>query len=584
MPNRPNLFISELHLSSFRGLNSLVLSLEPTQTVLIGPNNCGKSRILRALAIAIGGARAQLDDLTNGAEANAQIDVVVSPTTDGVGGEQIFGRDLADCLADGSPAGLPSISNQIEKSRFAWRTTIRRSAEGGVQVERKILSFDVDAGGWFLQGSPSHLKRPQLSLFYAAFVDAQRDLQSDLGRATSPIRRLLDDLRIQPNERAELQGKLKELNEEVIQKSATLVQIADALRAGQMSMAGAADTSVLPVPTRIEDLARTVSIEIDAGTGDSLPLRLHGSGSRSLSALLLQAPLYEQRLGTEASDLGVHPVTIIEEPEAHLHPPMHGDLCRLFSKIEGQTVLSSHSPQLAAAADPSSIRILRTTAQSCTAMDLKPDPGHPARLRKATVNKIEVERVQAAVGRRFGELLFGRVILLVDGATEENFFPVILRYALGVHAYSIFTIDTGGMKEEAITLPLISFAEALDCDWYVWADGDEAGKNALESLFQKKGPDDRFGNSRAISVAPSANLEKYLRDYDPKLEATVAAHLRPDTPNVRKVVEGNKAATGRFYARSLIDSHPNVSHWPTTLQTLIASLKRCVSVDEDNSK
>ena len=47
------IYVEIVRVRNFRGIDSCELELEPTLTLLVGQNNAGKSRILRALGIAL---------------------------------------------------------------------------------------------------------------------------------------------------------------------------------------------------------------------------------------------------------------------------------------------------------------------------------------------------------------------------------------------------------------------------------------------------------------------------------------------------------------------------------------------------
>ncbi len=49
------LFVERVVLRNFKGIRHLAVDLNPTLTLLVGRNNVGKSRILRALHVAVGG-------------------------------------------------------------------------------------------------------------------------------------------------------------------------------------------------------------------------------------------------------------------------------------------------------------------------------------------------------------------------------------------------------------------------------------------------------------------------------------------------------------------------------------------------
>ena len=71
----PSLYVSSVRIENFRGVVECQVDLEPDLTVLVGQNNVGKSRIMRALALSLGHVPASQDDLTVGTPEGAVIDV-----------------------------------------------------------------------------------------------------------------------------------------------------------------------------------------------------------------------------------------------------------------------------------------------------------------------------------------------------------------------------------------------------------------------------------------------------------------------------------------------------------------------------
>jgi predicted ATP-dependent endonuclease of OLD family len=73
------IYVERLSLRGFRGISECEIELEPDLTVLAGHNNAGKSRILSALHLAVGGRAADVDDFTVGTNVDPEIDVVLAP-------------------------------------------------------------------------------------------------------------------------------------------------------------------------------------------------------------------------------------------------------------------------------------------------------------------------------------------------------------------------------------------------------------------------------------------------------------------------------------------------------------------------
>ncbi|CAN5806043.1 hypothetical protein BH23ACT12_BH23ACT12_21580 [soil metagenome] len=210
------LFVESLSIRNFRGIENLTLELEPGLTLLVGRNNSGKSRILRALAIALGSIRAEADDLTVDGPKKAEIDVVLAPLGDNKDGAQRFEVPVAARLELVQP-----ISEAPIRERFAWRTAIRGgSKEGyGVNADRTVLIRDVQSQKW-VDSLESLGDRG--NIVAAGLIDTNRDLAVEIGKRGSAIRRVLDDLEIADTERSGLEAELNDLGSRIVDASRSL--------------------------------------------------------------------------------------------------------------------------------------------------------------------------------------------------------------------------------------------------------------------------------------------------------------------------------------------------------------------------
>jgi len=289
--------VEAVRIRNFRGLEACELEFEPTLTLLVGRNNAGKSRVLRALAIALGGLAPELDDLTFGADVAATIDIIVAPSPPPTSDAN------EDVFADPVAQRFGSVQTRREEplqERFAWRTTIRPSAEGfGVRSDMQLLVFDDTQQDWVLQQNAPTLSSGQRSLFAVDLIDARRDFVEELSRRGSAIRRVLSDLEVDDATRAELETQLADLSSKIVGESRTLEAVKKSLESLEKLVGSIGAPALNPLPVRLEELSRSVAIDLDAGSG-ALPVRLHGAGARSLTSLQVQGVLYDRRLGCSA--------------------------------------------------------------------------------------------------------------------------------------------------------------------------------------------------------------------------------------------------------------------------------------------
>lgn len=76
-----------------------------------------------------------------------------------------------------------AISDPPFRERFAWRTHVRRSAEGlGARSGFKILTFDTASGAWVERAGAKELGRDARGLVASDLVNTGRDLMEELSR------------------------------------------------------------------------------------------------------------------------------------------------------------------------------------------------------------------------------------------------------------------------------------------------------------------------------------------------------------------------------------------------------------------
>ena len=344
------------------------------------------------------------------------------------------------------------------------------------------MKFSVEDKSW--QPTDRVLERGVRSLMHAELVDTRRDLDVELRQRGTAIRRILNNLRVGAPDREELEQRLVELGDDILQKSGTLSNLRDSLDSLDRYMDAVGATRVDPVPQTLEELARTVGVSFGGGT-DHLASRLHGSGVRSSASLLVQDIFYRETLGTEGGDIRPHPVTLIEEPESHLHPHAVIEVAALLESEGRQVVATTHSPLLATSVTSESIVLVRRALDGTHATvgfgPANDESGDVPRTRRPAFYTSEMERLKRLVERPFGDLLFARAIVVGDGATERAFLPTVLREALGPLAHGISVVDSAGMNPELVRA-VIKFARHIDVPLIVFADNDPAGRQTIQKL------------------------------------------------------------------------------------------------------
>jgi putative ATP-dependent endonuclease of OLD family len=533
-------------IEDFCGIDHADLLLERGGTFLVGENNAGKTSVLRALAVAFGARRAGRDDLRRGPDGSAvgpaTIDIYLSPS-DGTEFDEPTRQRLA--------RGVQRHSHGERAEVAAFRTILAPSDEGAqLTAERKFLQ-PGQKGGWV--ESPTAFRSAVLDLVAVHLLDASRDLMEELGSRGSAWGRIVADLEVSdlparpdgsedPLGRVGLEQDLQAIALRVREASPVLSQLEKDLGGLAVSQTTVGGVELVALPPRVEELARTIEVVIKQRDATVLPLRFHGLGSRSLASLLVFQTLCSLRVG---ADQGLRPqlLTLMEEPEAHLHPQAVVALRAMIEKLPGQQLITTHSPQLVAEVAPRSVRLVRRSRVGTSIVSLPPQ----------TAKKIA--QFRRFVERPLGEIFFARLVVFGDGTAERNTLPVLLAPLLGCDpgGMGITFVDTEGMEDPKVS-KVIEALEDLQIPWLVYADNDGSGAQALASITVAGAPLD-FTHSNVVTSG-FKQMEQMLIDagYDVEIEAVAVENDKSigDTLTPLKFLCGGKGWAAEAVARKAV--------------------------------
>ena len=484
--------IVQLKISGFRGVHSADISLG-RHAVLVGPNNSGKTTIIESLALLFGRdrlvRRLTEHDFHGSAPDEAARILCIATVTGFVpndpqhhptwfsperGVEKWFDPN-AKTLRAAPDAQHTELAVQIG---FAARFDLD-------ELEAETLRFFVDDEATL--GDPfaedAHLrtifpKTLQELGFY--LVPASRTWDRWISFSSELFRRVVATRGDMPAQavRSERQRLWTPPEGERLEDQPGLSEIVTSANAELRALLPAAPKLQLRLTATDSDaVLESVVPHFAQGTGPTLPSRRQGTGLVSLQSLLLL-----MQFGKARAETGKSFVLAVEEPELHIQPSQQKRLVNRLNALCDQTIVTTHSPIVAAMFPAPDTLFVETREGVLTAKPLMETvPAQPTNHQQHLLYAWRQKLVAA---------LMHECVLIPEGVSDVAWLEV-LQTALELHqAWQ----DTGAGGPQlstfvgivptidakiADTYALISPVHARPC---ILVDGDNDGRGYFEAV------------------------------------------------------------------------------------------------------
>ncbi len=478
-----NISIKTVRIAGFRGLENIEVPLEQT-TILTGMNNAGKTSFLKALQLALGNRQfvSQDDFFIQGSSVSEKIiiDILIVPI-DGNGKQCADFSDDWEILFTTDKIRNNDIGNAFVPLRtiitFDMEKTTYKTQQFILQDWPEFKYEDKDTRkvtDWFdiENGKKTNFHFDEIPFLP---MDAQRDILEDTKLRNSYLGKMLSNIDYSPEDIKDIEDQIKSLNEKAVSSSDILSNIKTNLKELDTAMDTCSEgIEITPFTKKIRDLNKGLTIYYN-DSHDSFPMECHGMGTRSWSSLLtLKSFIALLSKNAEKEKSVFFPVLAIEEPEAHLHPNAQKKLFEQIDAIAGQKIISTHSPYIAATAKLGQVRnFYKDNTVTC------------GRIETDSLTGEEIRKINRQVINTRGEIFYSRLIVFVEGETEEQALPIFAQKYFGKTSVEM-GLDFVGVGGQGGYLPFLRFAEALNIPWLIFSDAENtAGKNIKASVRQQ---------------------------------------------------------------------------------------------------
>ena len=484
--------IHSIEIEGFRGIKSGKVSFGDF-TVLIGPNNSGKTTIIESLALLFGRDRlvrslTEHDFYGSCPEAADRIKIVATISefapNDPARHPEWFraGRAVPKWLDPTN--GALSAAQQAEDALLACQIAFcARFDHASLEVESiRYFLDDVEQGDPFADDAnitqiPIALIK-ELGFF---LVPASRTWDRMISFGSELFRRAVTYVGGKPAE-AVLEERDRLRNPEApLEADEKMKPLIDEVNKDIVSLFGRqTELKLRLTSTDSEGVLEAVIPHFSEGGQMPLPSRRHGSGLISLQTLILL-----MRFGALRTASGENFLMCIEEPELHIPPPQQRRLLHLMQKHASQTIVTTHSPTVAAVPGPHQLVLLANDAGCLTASRLLAAPlGTNATSPQRGLFLSDRDATVTAI--------MNPAVVIPEGKTDANWLRLLARVAdisatedsLVSFTHEIGTIPTKDARIAEVFDELHGVHPMLTC----LVDGDQQGKGYAAALAAKAEP------------------------------------------------------------------------------------------------
>ena len=343
--------------------------------------------------------------------------------------------ELAEAAQNGT---FEAVRSQIKLSDYEFYYTSRSQADFTDENVYKSIVGDICAGQYvnpedddqFVLGSKIDIMNVWQHIS-TVFIDALRDVESELRKPKNPIRQIIDTIEgnIEETDIDDIKRKISELN----QKISHIPQVSDIgsqVNQKLLEMIGAIYSPEIKLESRLKEDFATLARYLTISPSNQKDIDLLGLGHLNILYIAMKLVEFEVNRNRELLN-----IMIIEEPEAHIHTHIQKTL---FNNLQvthtyTQVVMSTHSTHLSEVSDIEKVNVMKKVDEQ-TSLVMKPTNG----LDQFGADVLEYKGISFSkilsryLDAKRSVLLFSKGVIMVEGDGEEILIPALVKKVLGV--------------------------------------------------------------------------------------------------------------------------------------------------------
>lgn len=375
--------VASLALENFRGIKKGFINFRQ-HTVLVGGNNTGKSTIVEALTLLLGRDKlirelSEHDFFGSNPQPPDRIKLVA--TIAGFEGDDPARH--TDWFREGRavPKWLDEKTGTVHPDRTDDNWCLCCQVAVQAYFDRDSLSVEMvryfqdhdDPIDPFSRDSPVPVPSKLIQQLGYFLVRANRSWDKVFSWGSELFRRTVHVAAAQPSEAILAERDRLRAPEHPIELDPQIAPLIENVNKELgRCIVNSPQLQLRLTSTDSRSVLENVAAHFTVPAGHSIPAARQGSGLISLQGLML---LLE--LGRVRASAGDGFIMALEEPEVHVSPPTQQQLVHRVQALSTQTFITTHSPSVAAQADPTSVLMLRNADGVLVAEPFLPAPLKP---------------------------------------------------------------------------------------------------------------------------------------------------------------------------------------------------------------